>query len=64
MTDWVVWPIFIMELIVFLLLFVRRDTVLIGIKPRALIHVLLVIIAVMVVVSLYHDSTEVLNLHF
>jgi hypothetical protein len=64
MTDWVVWPIFLVQLLIFVLLWVRRDKKLFGFHPRLCILWLILLIAITIVVSLWHDSTEPLPLYF
>lgn len=63
-TDWPVWPIFIVQLFTFLM-------VIFGSYYRAyakhlsrLTVILLLIIAAVIALSLYHDSTDPLSLYF
>jgi len=62
--DWPVWPIFILQLLTIGLFLLPRNRHILGFSPRTIIIVLLLIIAVAIMVSLYHDSTDVLSLHF
>ncbi len=62
--DWPVFPIFIAQLFTLGLFLLPRDRRILGFSPRTLAIVLLLLIAVAIVASLYHDSTDVLPLHF
>ena len=63
-TDWAVWPIFIAQLITFSLLLLPRQWRFLGIRMSVLIAILLLLVAGMIVLSLSHDSTDVLPLYF
>ena len=56
-SDWIVWPIFLVELLAFLFLFRTK-------RFRKWVHILLVAVCVGIVVSLSHDATTPLNLNF
>lgn len=64
MTDWVVWPIFTIELIAVLLLFFREGSTIFSIQPRKIILGILLISCLTIAVSLYHDSSTILHLYF
>jgi len=64
MTDWITWPIFILELIAFLLLFLKKDAMLFSIRIRIIILGILLFSCLAIVVSLYHDSSSILHLYF
>lgn len=64
MTDWAIWPLFVMQLIAVGLLFFRRDTAWFGVKIRTIIMMILLVLCLAIVLSLYHDSTDVLHLYF
>lgn len=64
MTDWTVWPIFILELIAIILLFFREDSRIFSARPRKIILGILLICCITIAVSLYHDSATILHLHF
>lgn len=64
MTDWAAWPIFSLQCLAFLLFFFKRSTQCFGMRIKTIAMILMLISCVLIAVSLYHDSTEVLNLHF
>ena len=64
MADWAVWPIFLMQFIVLGLLCVPKGKVIFGIRLKVIIVLLLFLICIAIAVSLYHDSTNALNLYF
>ncbi len=64
MTDWVVWPIFILELFTFLLLFFKKTSTIFSISLRKIILGILLLCCITIAISLYHDSTTILNLYF
>jgi len=64
MTDWAVWPIFSLQTIAFLLLFFKASWRLFGIRLKTISIAFLIISCLLIAASLYHDSTEVLNLYF
>jgi hypothetical protein len=64
MTDWVVWPIFLIEFIAFGLLAFKNKAFFFNIKPKTLSLFLLLVVCVLIVVSLIHDSTDQLRLFF
>jgi len=61
MTDWMTWPIFLIQVFAFLLLFLPKSTTK---YSRFCITVLLLVVCVSIVLSVYHDSTDPLNLYF
>jgi hypothetical protein len=63
-TDWPIWPIFIIQLLTMGLFLLPRNLRILGFSPRTIIIVLLLIIAAAIMLSLYHDSTDALSLHF
>jgi len=64
MSDWAVWPIFLLQFLIFVLLWTRRDRKYLGFYPRIYILWLILLVAVVIVVSLWHDSTDPLPLYF
>jgi len=64
MTDWLTWPIFITQLVIASLLFFPRNKTFFGIALKKIMIGLLLLVAIAIVVSLYHDSTDVLPLYF
>jgi hypothetical protein len=64
MTDWIVWPIFAVQLVAFGLLFFPQGTVLLGIRLRTLVMLLLFAMCITISASLDHDSMTTLNLYF
>jgi uncharacterized membrane protein YczE len=62
--DWPVWPIFVVELIAFLLLFLPISKRFLKLKIHTWIIVILIGIDIGIAVSLAHDSTTPLNLYF
>lgn len=63
-SDWHVWPIFIVELIAFLLLFISADTRFLKLKMQTWVIILLLGVDVGIALSVAHDSTTPLNLYF
>ncbi|MCX7117770.1 MAG: hypothetical protein NTW94_07740 [Legionellales bacterium] len=63
-TDWIVWPIFLAQFFTFALIFLPKSSCILGIWPPTLISVLLMLICVAILLSLWHDSTDVLPLYF
>lgn len=63
-TDWNVWPLFLVELFTFLLLFLPIKARFLGLTIQTWMIVLLLGVDVGIVISLAHDSTETLNLYF
>jgi len=64
MTDWVVWPIFTLQLVILVLIFVKEKFRIFGLAPRIWVLILLLVAAIAIVISLSHDSTTILHLHF
>lgn len=64
MGDWIVWPVFIVEAVAFIALFFKPSASFIGISSRSWVITLILITAVMILLSLNHDSTTTLRLHF
>lgn len=64
MTDWAIWPIFTGQFIAIILLFFPRHWRMAGLSMRTWVIGLLLLLAIAIVVSLYHDSTDILPLHF
>lgn len=64
MNEWAVWPIFMAQLAAFSLFLFPKHYRLFGLRYRAWVIILLLIINVAIVVSLFHDSTDRLHLHF
>lgn len=63
MADWVVWPIFLIQGIAFILVFFPRKRFL-GYSSHTYILAILFLVCVLVTLSLYHDSTDILKLYF
>lgn len=64
MTDWAVWPIFLIQAIAFALLFFPKSSMFLGFSAKAISLSILFISCILIAASLYHDSTEVLNFYF
>jgi len=64
MSDWAVWPIFLLQFLIFVLLWLRSDRKYLGFSPRVYILWLILLVGVAIVVSLWHDSTDPLSLYF
>lgn len=64
MEDWAVWPIFVTQLVVFVLILLPRTLKIGKIRIKLVILSLLLVICFAIVISLYHDSTSVLQLYF
>lgn len=63
MADWVVWPIFAIQFIAFSLLLLKNKRFMrIHFKTWSL--AILVLVCLLIVISLWHDSTDVVNLYF
>jgi len=63
-SDWHVWPIFVVGLIAFLLLFLRSEWRFLGLKIHTWIIIILLGVDAGIVASLIHDSSTPLNLYF
>lgn len=64
MTDWAVWPIFITQCFAIILILFDRDVRILGIRLKTLSIGILVLVCILIISSVYHDSTDILNLHF
>ncbi len=64
MSDWSVWPIFTVEIIAIILLFVKKDKTIFSLSIRRIILGMLLVCCVAIGVSLYHDSSTLLHLYF
>lgn len=64
MEDWVVWPIFVTQLVAFMLILLPRTIKIGKIRLKLVILSLLLLVCFAIVISLYHDSTSVLQLYF
>jgi hypothetical protein len=63
MTDWVVWPIFMVQFIAFALLLLKNKRFM-GIHFKTWSLSILVMVCLLIVISLWHDSTDAVNLYF
>ncbi|MDF2530367.1 MAG: hypothetical protein K0Q57_1247 [Gammaproteobacteria bacterium] len=63
MTDWVVWPIFLVQFIAFALMLLKSKTFF-GIKFKTWSLSLLVLVCIAILLSVWHDSTDAVNLYF
>lgn len=63
-TDWSVWPIFVAQGIVFLLFFLKSRLRFLKIPIQGWVVIFILAINISIVVSLAHDSTSLLHLHF
>ena len=63
-SDWHVWPIFVVELVAFLLFFFRAQTKLLGLRMQTWVIIFLLGVDIGIVISLIHDRTEKLNMYF
>lgn len=64
MTDWAVWPIFLIQVIAFILLLFPKTAEISGIHFKTISLSLLFISCAYIAVSLFADSSDVLNLYF
>ena len=64
MNAWDVQVIFLVQVFIFILLWVRRDKKYLGFYPQAYILWLILLIAVAIVMSLWYHSTDPLLLYF
>ena len=63
-TDWIVWPLFVAQFFIFLLFFVHSYRRFFGITIHVWIMVFMLLVNALVLISLIHDSTSVIGLHF
>lgn len=64
MEDWVTWPVFILELITFVVLLLKPKVKFLGISVRTYVITLILGIGIFILLSLNHDSTSHLSLYF
>lgn len=64
MSDWIVWPIFLIQFLVLGILLLPSGTVIFKIKIETYIIIFLILVCLLILISLYHDSTDVLKLYF
>jgi hypothetical protein len=64
MEDWAVWPIFVLQGIILLLILAPQTIRIAMIGIKDVILCLLLLAALMMVIALYHDSTDYLHLYF
>lgn len=64
MTEWLIWPIFIIQLLAFCLLFFSSQIYILNIRIKTIAFLLILLTNLMIAVSLYHDSTNNLYLYF
>lgn len=63
MTDWVTWPIFLLQLIAFILVLFKPKTKFFGVSCKTIAMILLILVALAIVISLFHDSTDILHIY-
>lgn len=61
--DWSIGPIFIAQLIALVLLFIPSKFRILGLRPKVLVLVLLLLACLGMVLSLYHHSTDPLHVY-
>lgn len=64
MSDWGTWPLFTLQLISVALFILPRDKKIFGVLPKTIILILLWIVMIGIVLSLYHNISDPLPLHF
>ena len=64
MTDWIVWPLFVLQGFIFLLYFVKSRSQCMRIRLHLWIILLLLCVNIGIIVSLFHDSSTVTGLYF
>lgn len=64
MEDWVTWPVFFIELIIFIVLLVKPSAKCFGFSMRTWAITLIVVTGVYILLSLNHDSTSHLSLYY
>ena len=64
MEDWVVWPIFAVQLVALVLAFVHPSKKFLGLRLKTYSLFILILVAIAIVFSLYHDSSDILHLYF
>lgn len=63
-TDWMVWPIFIVQLFAFLLFFIKAKRKFLWIPIQAWVIVLILVANITIVISVAHDASSPLQLYF
>ncbi len=63
-TDWAVWPIFVIEFLVFILLFFKSHLKFIKLSIHIWVHAVVFVVCVVIIASLIHDATTAINLNF
>lgn len=61
MKDWIVWPIFIIQLIAFILLWLPKKSFFLNLRYKHFSYFLLLVACIYIALSLYHDSMTVLE---
>ena len=64
MTDWSVWPIFVAQLIAFILVLIKANVTVLGLSLKNIAFIIVFFVAVAILLSLFHDSMTHLNLYF
>lgn len=64
MTDWAVWPIFVLECLLLLMLCCRQTQTVFRLSVARWMTLGLLVVCVMIAASVYHDSSSVVHLYF
>jgi len=62
--DWITWPIFSVYLLALILMLFKGRRRILGVKIHTIIVGLIMLAALGIAVSLFHDSSDVLKLYF
>ena len=64
MSDWIVWPIFIIQALAIIAMLLPRRERLLKCSYPIWVGILIIISAIYIATSLFHDSTILLHLYF
>ena len=64
MTDWIVWPIFLIQLLALLVIFAKKNAQLFKLNYKIVGMIIILLCNVAIVVSLVHDSSTPIHLYF
>jgi len=64
LSDWVVWPIFVIQALAIIGMLLPRNERLFRLPYPIWVGALIIIANIAIVISLAHDSTDVLHLYF
>ena len=64
MSDWAVWPIFLVQLLAILAVFAKRHARLFGLSYKVIGMIIILLCNIAIIISLIHDASSPLNLYF